>query len=262
MPFKTSKLSVSFPDMLKDTSTLSMLDYFIQFLETVGAVHLIQFWLSVESFRATIEQSQTKDRPKSLERRKKKGLSSCSSVSNSGSDTSGRLTHEHVLDTSSNVENSRTGRFLYGKEPSVNGGNISAAIKGSFGGMLRNDKWNGEVKNDGGSAHINDSDGDGSRTNPGSNDSVKTGSVSEGAKKLHRRDTENIMYCNCKVHVVATPPGTPESPRGNGKLLSLQDSSPSVTVKCEHGSAGTSQTSVEGAVLSCQPAPDEISNQS
>ena len=52
MPPKSSKLCKSFPEVMKDTSSLSMLEYFIQYMESVGALHLVQFWLTVESFKA------------------------------------------------------------------------------------------------------------------------------------------------------------------------------------------------------------------
>lgn len=50
MPLKTSKLCQSFPEIVRDSS--SMLEYFIQYMESVGALHLVQFWLAVESFKA------------------------------------------------------------------------------------------------------------------------------------------------------------------------------------------------------------------
>ena len=265
MPFKSSKLSASFPDMLKDTSTLSMLDYFIQFMDTVQAIHLIQFWLSVESFRATIssrEQPRTKEHPKSFERRKKKVLSSASSISSSGSDSTGLLTHENGLDASG-VENTRTGhsRDLSRKSGGVrgNGGNITTADRGSPGSVLRNDSEVRSGFSEGGDNPRGNGDGK-SWTNPGNNNSNKTGFMNEGVKKLHRRDTENHMYCNCKVHVIATPPGTPESPRENGKPVILQDSSPSIVVRCEHGTAD--QAAMDNESSSSRPAPDQISNQS
>lgn len=50
MPLKTSKLCQSFPEIMRESS--SMLDYFIQYMESVNALHLVQFWLTVESFKA------------------------------------------------------------------------------------------------------------------------------------------------------------------------------------------------------------------
>lgn len=59
MPPKTSKLCKSFPEVMKDTSSLSMLEYFIQYMEYVGALHLVQFWLTVESFKALAHSEPT-----------------------------------------------------------------------------------------------------------------------------------------------------------------------------------------------------------
>jgi len=46
-----SNLCKSLDDILHDKSHLSMLPYFIQFMESVHAIHLVQFWFSVEAFR-------------------------------------------------------------------------------------------------------------------------------------------------------------------------------------------------------------------
>lgn len=52
MPPKASKLCKSFSEIMRDTSSLSVLEYFIQYMESVSALHLVQFWLAVESFKA------------------------------------------------------------------------------------------------------------------------------------------------------------------------------------------------------------------
>lgn len=49
---RTSQLCKPLGHTLKDTSPLSMLEYFIQYMESVEALHLTQFWFSVESFKA------------------------------------------------------------------------------------------------------------------------------------------------------------------------------------------------------------------
>ena len=49
----TSDLCKPLPIVLTDQSRISMLDYFIQFMEGEKAIHLVQFWLSVEAFKAT-----------------------------------------------------------------------------------------------------------------------------------------------------------------------------------------------------------------
>lgn len=46
-----SNLCKSLDEVLHDKSHLSMLPYFIQFMESVHAIHLVQFWFSVEAFR-------------------------------------------------------------------------------------------------------------------------------------------------------------------------------------------------------------------
>ncbi len=49
----TSDLCKPLPLVLIDQSRTSMLDYFIQFMENEKALHLVQFWLSVEAFKTT-----------------------------------------------------------------------------------------------------------------------------------------------------------------------------------------------------------------
>ena len=49
---RMSQLCKPLSAVLRDTSSLSMLEYFIQFMESIGALHLVQFWLSVESFKS------------------------------------------------------------------------------------------------------------------------------------------------------------------------------------------------------------------
>ena len=50
-PRKASRLCKQLPEILRDDSSLSMLEYFIQYMESVKALHLVQFWLTVESFK-------------------------------------------------------------------------------------------------------------------------------------------------------------------------------------------------------------------
>ena len=53
MPPKSSKLCKSLSKLLEDTSSLSMLEYFIQYMESANALHILHFWYTVESFKAT-----------------------------------------------------------------------------------------------------------------------------------------------------------------------------------------------------------------
>ena len=46
-----SNLCKSLDEILNDKHELSMLPYFIQFMEEAKAVHFLQFWFSVEAFR-------------------------------------------------------------------------------------------------------------------------------------------------------------------------------------------------------------------
>ena len=52
-PKLTSDLCKPLPTVLTDTSSVSMLDYFIQFMEEEKSIQLVQFWLSVEAFKST-----------------------------------------------------------------------------------------------------------------------------------------------------------------------------------------------------------------
>jgi len=49
---RTSQLCKPLSAILRDTSSFSVLEYFIQFMESGGGLHLVQFWLSVESFKS------------------------------------------------------------------------------------------------------------------------------------------------------------------------------------------------------------------
>lgn len=49
---KHSHLCKDLLTTLKDDSPDSLMEYFIQYMESINAVQLIQFWLSVESFKA------------------------------------------------------------------------------------------------------------------------------------------------------------------------------------------------------------------
>ena len=46
-----SNLCKSLNEILNDKHELSMLPYYIQFMEEAKAIHLVQFWFSVEAFR-------------------------------------------------------------------------------------------------------------------------------------------------------------------------------------------------------------------
>lgn len=46
-----SNLCKSLGDILSDKHQLSMLPYFIQYMEETKAIHLVQFWFSVEAFK-------------------------------------------------------------------------------------------------------------------------------------------------------------------------------------------------------------------
>ena len=46
-----SNLCKSLNEILNDKHQLSMLPYFIQYMEETKAIHLVQFWFSVEAFR-------------------------------------------------------------------------------------------------------------------------------------------------------------------------------------------------------------------
>lgn len=51
---RSSQLYKHLLEILTDSSPLSMLEYFLQFMESVGAVHLVQFWFCVESFKSAV----------------------------------------------------------------------------------------------------------------------------------------------------------------------------------------------------------------
>ena len=46
-----SNLCKSLSDILNDKHQISMLPYFIQYMEEAKVIHLVQFWFSVEAFR-------------------------------------------------------------------------------------------------------------------------------------------------------------------------------------------------------------------
>ena len=48
---QTSQLCKPLAAILRDLGTLSMLEYFIQYMEEQGALRLLQFWFAVESFK-------------------------------------------------------------------------------------------------------------------------------------------------------------------------------------------------------------------
>ena len=48
---QTSQLCKPLSAVLRDSAPLSMLDYFVQYMETEGALHLLQFWFAIETFK-------------------------------------------------------------------------------------------------------------------------------------------------------------------------------------------------------------------
>ena len=58
---RASQLCKHLLEILSDSSPLSMLEYFIQFMESVGAVHLVQFWFCVESFKSAVTSTPVKN---------------------------------------------------------------------------------------------------------------------------------------------------------------------------------------------------------
>lgn len=55
-----SNLCKSLIEILNDKTQLSMLPYFIQYMEEARAIHLVQFWFSVEAFRTAATTLMTK----------------------------------------------------------------------------------------------------------------------------------------------------------------------------------------------------------
>ena len=183
MPLRTSKLCVSFADMLKDTSPQSMLHYFKQYLDCLHALHLIQFWFSVESFKASMAgESAVKDQQRSFERRRK--TLTCTIGSSAGDNP---RVNAHTIGC---VRTSK----VTGQDEQSNA--FDCVGSGSVGG--------------GGGTTV----GDGRDDSSCRIDSVSSGGGS--MKTLHRRGTENHMYCNCKFHVSSTSPRTPGEVSGVG----------------------------------------------
>lgn len=48
---RTSKLCKPLTAVLRDSGPQSMLDYFVQYMEGEGSLHLLQFWFAVETFK-------------------------------------------------------------------------------------------------------------------------------------------------------------------------------------------------------------------
>ena len=53
----TSRLCKPLSAILKDSSTLSVLDFFVQYMERENALHLLQFWFAVESFKTVVSSA-------------------------------------------------------------------------------------------------------------------------------------------------------------------------------------------------------------
>ena len=58
---RASQLYKHLLEILTDSSPLSMLEYFIQFMESAGAVHLVQFWFCVQSFKSAVTSNPVQD---------------------------------------------------------------------------------------------------------------------------------------------------------------------------------------------------------
>ena len=55
----TSDLCKPLSAILMDSSSVSMLDYFIQFMDSESALHIVQFWLTVEAFKSAPSSSSS-----------------------------------------------------------------------------------------------------------------------------------------------------------------------------------------------------------
>ena len=162
MPLKASKLCKSLSEILRDThSQLSMLDYFIQYTESVGALHMVQFWLSVESFRATAHKPLSPTKPNENSRRP------------NTLDKSGRSSFEATSPLS---------EIVYG----VKGSLVESRINSSTEKSQEARTWPSS------SPHSSN----GSVGSPGS----PGNSGRDKHRVLQRRDTENHKYCNCRIH--------------------------------------------------------------
>lgn len=51
-PRQFSQLCKPLDVILRESSSFSILDYFIQYMDSIGALHVVQFWLSVKSFKS------------------------------------------------------------------------------------------------------------------------------------------------------------------------------------------------------------------
>lgn len=254
MPLRTSKLSVSFDDMMKDTSPLSMLHYFRQYLDTLNALHLIQFWFAVESFKASVAGA-VKDRPRPAERR---GMKSLTRAGSFGGGSSGYSPGVGVGDSKVCKVNARmTAPMITSKVTGQDEASHEFDCGGGGGGGVGGGGGGSGSSKDGG-------DGGGKRGGEDSSDGGDVSSGGGGMRILQRRDTENYMYCNCKFHAWPTAPLTPEgegvssrdrSPKANGKP-SLMQESPGLTVICEHGSGLRSRRSSEPTATCSQAVSD------
>ena len=56
---RTSGLCKPLAAILMDSSPLSLLEYFIQHMESIGTLHLVQFWLTVQSFKLATSSSNS-----------------------------------------------------------------------------------------------------------------------------------------------------------------------------------------------------------
>ncbi len=178
---KASKLCKSLLEILRDShSPLSMLDYFIQYAESVGALHIVQFWLCVESFRATAHSPAKEPSPaKSRDSRTRPNT-----LDRSESSTS---------PLSSEVACLVKGKGSHG-ESRIGSATEKSHEKSRDGGSL--------VPSSNGSPRIRKYPSRGGPMTPGSSPGSPGSNGRDKHKVLQRRDTENHKYCNCRIHAL------------------------------------------------------------
>ena len=60
---RKSQLSMQLNEILKVSSPPPMLEYFVQYMESVGALPLVQFWMAVETFKSSADDYSHSDWP-------------------------------------------------------------------------------------------------------------------------------------------------------------------------------------------------------
>ena len=216
MPTKTSKLCKTLLEILGDThSHLSMLDYFIQYTESVGALHMVQFWLSVESFRVTAHKAvkppsptkprENRTRPNTLDENGRTPRKAASPLS-----------PEVLCLVKGSPEESRA-KKSHEKPPPHDG---SRTIHGTP------QTSNGSPRSPIGSPR--DQSGHGGSRTPASSPGTPGSNGRDKHRVLQRRDTENHKYCNCKIHGLHQQESPSSSSRIHGLGCSGGDVSSSV----------------------------------